>query len=1647
METCRGSVTNYMERGASVAQWLASPPRDLQGPFCRRLEPLSQVRCGSVYITPSDSTTKVVQAVLATPSVKEKKRRAAKYTVAVGTCHGHVQAFLKDSDVVLSAFDQCPAEEKCLMLIKRPKESSKKLSKAQSAQNLSMSDTQLYRQFDGTAFNSPYTAHKMKGKANSARNDNSQLTSEVYRTEPRVRRAAGPAAISAAHKKWPAARPNNTFVPIPELGIYTPEQHVLQNGTYAQHCHSREVNNNSSSRRSNAGVHNGGLAPTRNSGGSNQNFSYNASNGLHTRQSGNSNLDSNNTYNNNVNNNSSFNSSFDESVSSYGYAPAKGVLRGYDPAAAVGVPASGNSRYPSGDVYHSCVDISHTYREGRPGDDEFNTLSSRRSYDPPVYAPVREEAERVRLRLPEQSNGRRDERDSRADGYRNAEDTDENSKMEAAARSYSLGDLSAGLSFSLVGQKKSGSVTTVNGVGRGGRGLSSPGLAPKSVRPAPSAASIISSDREEGSSALKHIRERLQKAVFKSQDKRNNSSNNPSQKQPPRAPVQSREPGNHHYQRRGDTNYKKQSWQQQQQQQRQRQEQPHIDEQRTYPGSYQRQMSAPEGAQSMSSPRNRRDSEDTVSSYRSAQSDTSVHHSAQNLPFSSSGFHTVGRVNKISNNISNSSNSISSTLNNTDSSGNSFATANSTSTITNTAEASKTHNGAHHSSSRDKSSASPSKPKRSLPNVPLSETSERIKRFTEMMKSRMSTGSRTGSSNGSRSGSSTKHTPTQRSTDSACSHTSLSRKSSMETASDSEVFTINGGESHISNRDAGNTKHLQHQQHQLNNVQHKPYQDSLDKRGNNPAALTSGNSVGVRNEDQYASRGYNGQSQSHHSHRPLTSEDTPLPPGDRSTDSGQTTGTNQSYNGSAMDSGYTTNNDADNDSFNTNNHNQIQHNNFHNIDSHHQHSQHQDPTRHYPQRPPNHGHPQNHHTSSLSHPHSGNHQQYSFSSRSHNPQSDHEYGSADLPLPAFSDRKSRDFYDPQIKRNSNLTNAHRFGSVQNVSSAQAHGTPRDTDLLPVNESTPNGYRQQQFPHVQRYESGPFSAREYSNKQNSKNQSQSGQTQDHRQSYGGRRSWDFADARLDHEVPSNPTFHESNLKKYDRGAVRYKSTEVISSSKPLFTDANYVNTDHIHPNSYVNKQNGIVMNTNGGKTAQTLQEQSQALSARFRTMQLGNGGDHRNHNQMSLSYHSGMNKTSSTDHSNNSNRGVHSATNPDYAPSLPTSQVIVNNTSQAFRTNGNNNYQSHNHNQQQPQPQQLYHKSPRDAGQFESKGNFSQQNKQLSDRHQLHPANARQHPQQSDCGNNTSSHGEVVKLRPVPMSRANRNARGRTLPGGFRFSDAEIAAAGAGDNNSSTPYLLNSQQSSPPGRDQGHEVMLFHLTQKFDLCPLLINLPRHVSLKDLVEVSEFVVEISLVGVPGPGGSPLGGPSSPQGPIASKIGSPGSAFSPVRNSHDFEGSNGGSSGDPADNSEKMLSAKVKVIRFAHVWGEELQRHTTLGRLLEGDIVVEVNGWFCLGADITYLARVVESCQGAITFTVARPKESEEKRFKGQTPAERVRGLEAEISRLDEIIHVKDEKIRDMTSSGGSSAKQSLSAIAAINGEIPVEGMVIGDDEYVV
>jgi len=212
-----------------------------------------------------------------------------------------------------------------------------------------------------------------------------------------------------------------------------------------------------------------------------------------------------------------------------------------------------------------------------------------------------------------------------------------------------------------------------------------------------------------------------------------------------------------------------------------------------------------------------------------------------------------------------------------------------------------------------------------------------------------------------------------------------------------------------------------------------------------------------------------------------------------------------------------------------------------------------------------------------------------------------------------------------------------------------------------------------------------------------------------------------------------------------------------------------------------------------------------------------------------------------------------------------------------------------------------------------------------------------------------------------------------------------------------------------------------LTQKYDLCPLLLNLPKHTSLRECMVLKELNLEISLAGVPG-------FPGSPQGQTP-KIGSPGSAFTPVSSLPEVD---------------TPLVAQAKVVCVMEV-KDEVHKHTTLGRVLEGDVLVEVNGWFCLGADTAYLTRIVETCQGAITVTVARVKESDEKRYRGQSPAERIKGLETEIARLDTILQHKEGRIRELTSGGHSLTL--TQTITDVNGQMPCEGMVIGKDEYVV
>ncbi|KAI8775989.1 homeobox protein 2 [Biomphalaria glabrata] len=296
------------------------------------------VKVASIYIHPVDNVHKLTQAVLSDPSVGKKRWRTNKYTLAVGTTHGHVQVFLSENDFVLNVFQQCTAEEKCLLLIKKPKDASKKLLKSQSLNNLSMSDTQLYKP-KHDLFSALFTSNKTKGSL-----------STISETEKSKKKGTKKAQV-------------NTFVPIPELGIYTPEQHVLKNGTYAQYCHLvREVNNNNAKNYEN--LSNVDLALS-----------------------------------------SSFSSTLDDSFSSYGFGQGETTQ----------LVNSANRHHKLDEAYHSCIDLSHDNLGIKPL--------------PPK--PPREHSRSYMKQVKEEQNN-----------------------LDPTTRSHSLGDLTTGLTFSLVGDHK-----------------------------------------------------------------------------------------------------------------------------------------------------------------------------------------------------------------------------------------------------------------------------------------------------------------------------------------------------------------------------------------------------------------------------------------------------------------------------------------------------------------------------------------------------------------------------------------------------------------------------------------------------------------------------------------------------------------------------------------------------------------------------------------------------------------------------------------------------------------------------------------------------------------------------------------------------------------------------------------------------------------------------------------------------------------------------------------------------------------------------------------------------------------------------------------------------------------------------------------
>ncbi|KAK3082909.1 hypothetical protein FSP39_008774, partial [Pinctada imbricata] len=107
---------------------------------------LLQIPCGNVYVTSSDSVQRVKSSILATNISPDKKKKTSKHALAIGSSFGHVHAFLSDESRVLQELDRKSGEDQCLMLIKKPKSSSRQMLKSQSWTNLSASDSHIYKQ-------------------------------------------------------------------------------------------------------------------------------------------------------------------------------------------------------------------------------------------------------------------------------------------------------------------------------------------------------------------------------------------------------------------------------------------------------------------------------------------------------------------------------------------------------------------------------------------------------------------------------------------------------------------------------------------------------------------------------------------------------------------------------------------------------------------------------------------------------------------------------------------------------------------------------------------------------------------------------------------------------------------------------------------------------------------------------------------------------------------------------------------------------------------------------------------------------------------------------------------------------------------------------------------------------------------------------------------------------------------------------------------------------------------------------------------------------------------------------------------------------------------------------------------------------------
>ncbi|XP_060075768.1 uncharacterized protein LOC132555434 [Ylistrum balloti] len=108
------------------------------------------VQCGSILVSPGEHTNKVKTSILLAPTTPDKRnKKTSKHALTIASSFGHVHSFLRDDDVVLNELERKDANNKCLMLIKKPKSGAKQMLKSQSWANLSVSDSNLYKQLDG----------------------------------------------------------------------------------------------------------------------------------------------------------------------------------------------------------------------------------------------------------------------------------------------------------------------------------------------------------------------------------------------------------------------------------------------------------------------------------------------------------------------------------------------------------------------------------------------------------------------------------------------------------------------------------------------------------------------------------------------------------------------------------------------------------------------------------------------------------------------------------------------------------------------------------------------------------------------------------------------------------------------------------------------------------------------------------------------------------------------------------------------------------------------------------------------------------------------------------------------------------------------------------------------------------------------------------------------------------------------------------------------------------------------------------------------------------------------------------------------------------------------------------------------------------